>query len=140
LGDSGSFEEVIMDAKGLRSVIENLPNHGEYSQKLEAHPLLAINRNPTYKNQKDHWLRWLGDYDGPGFYERKTHSGRDAKYIYNHIMCSPMLLYLPEVLGVSIELIGNAYDAVIKANDPKMAKQCAIIRSIIPFELVEEYL
>jgi hypothetical protein len=126
-----------MDAKGLRSVIENLPNQGEYSQKLEAHPLLAINRNPTYKNQKDHWLRWLGDYDGPGFYERKTHSGRDAKYIYNHIMCSPMVLYLPEAFGVSADLIRNAYDAVIKANDPKMAKQCRIIRCIIPFELLE---
>ena len=59
------------------------------------------------------------------------------KYIYNHIMCSPMVLYLPEALGLTTELIRNAYDAVIKANDPKMAKQCAIVRSIIPFELLE---
>jgi len=129
-----------MDAKEMRAVIEMLPNHGEYSQKLEAHPLLAINRNPTYKNQKDHWLRWLGDYDGPGFYERKTHAGRDAKYVYNHIMCSPMLLYLPEALGVSTVLIKKAYDEVIKTNDPKMAKQCGIIRKTIPFELVEKEL
>ena len=129
-----------MDAKGLRAVIEKLPKHGEYSQKLEAHPLLAINRDPWYKSQKEHWLGWLGDYDGPGFYERKTHAGRDAKYIYNHIMCSPMLLYLPEALGVSTELIKKAYDEVIKTNDPKMAKQCRTIRIIIPFELVEKEL
>ena len=126
-----------MNAKEMRAVIEKLPKHGEYSQKLEAHPLLAINREPWYKSQKEHWLGWLGDYDGPGFYQRKTHAGRDAKYIYNHIMCSPMLLYLPEALGGSTELIRNAYDAVIKANDPKMAKQCAIVRSIISYELLE---
>lgn len=129
-----------MDAKGLRAVIQKLPNHGKYSQKLEAHKRLAINRIPWYKSQKEHWLGWLGDYDGPGFYQRKTHAGRDAKYIYNHIMCSPMVLYLPEALGLSTELIRNAYDAVIKVNDPKMAKQCAIVRSIIPFELVEKEL
>jgi hypothetical protein len=129
-----------MDAKGLRAVIEKLPSHSQFSQKLEAHPLLAINRDPWYKSQKEHWLGWLGDYDGPGFYQRKTHAGRDSKYIYNHIMCSPMLLYLPEAIGVSTELIRNAYDAVLKANNPKMGKQCRIIRSIIPFQVIDEKL
>jgi len=127
-----------MDARELKAVIQRLEEHGEYSQKLEAHPLLAINREPWYKSQKEHWLRWLKDYDGPGFYKRKTHSGRDAKYIYNHIMCSPMLLYLPEALGVSTNLIKKAFDAVIRSNEAKMAKQCSLIRSIIPFCLVEE--
>jgi hypothetical protein len=51
-----------------------------------------------------------------------------------------MLLYLPEALGVSTELIKKAYDEVIKTNDPKMAKQCGIIRKTIPFELVEKEL
>lgn len=127
-----------MDAKKLRGVIQGLPEHGTFSRKLEAHPLLAINRDPWYKSQKEHWLGWLKDYDGPGFYKRKTHAGRDAKYIYNHIMCSPMLLYLPEALGVSETLIKKAFEAVIQAMDPRMAKQCSIIRSIIPFSLVEE--
>ena len=129
-----------MDAKGLRAVIEKLPSHSHFSQKLEANPLLAINRNPWYKSQKEHWMGWLGEYDGPGFYGRKTHTGRDAKYIYNHIMCSPMLLYFPDALGVSAELIKKAYDEVIQTNDPKMAKQCGIIRKTIPFELVEKEL
>ena len=125
-----------MNANGLRNVITKLPEHGAYSQKLEAHKRLAINRIPWYKSQQEHWVGWLKEYDGPGFYNRKNHTGRDAKYIYNHIMCSPMLLYLPEVMGVSIELIRNAYDAVIKASEPKMAKQCGVIRGIIPFEVV----
>ena len=127
-----------MDARQLRKVIERLPEHGEFSRKLEAHPLLAINRDPWYKSQKEHWLGWLKDYDGPGFYKRKNHAGRDAKYIYNHIMCSPMLLYLPEALDVQRELIQKAFHAIIEANNPKMAKQCAIIRAIIPFDLVKE--
>lgn len=126
-----------MDAKGLRAVIEKLPNHGEYSQKLEAHKRLAINRIPWYKSQKEHWIGWLKEYDGPGFYNRKNQTGRDAKYIYNHIMCSPMVLYLPEALGVSQTLIKKAFNAVIKSGDPGMAKQCGMIRKILPFELVE---
>ena len=123
-----------MHAKELRAVIQKLPAHGKFSQRLEAHKRLAINRDPWYKSQKEHWLGWLKDYDGPGFYHRKTHAGRDAKYIYNHINCSPMLLYLPEALGVPLELIQKAFRAVIEANQPSMARQCGIIRRVIPFE------
>jgi hypothetical protein len=83
---------------------------------------LAINRNPWYKSQKEHWLGWLKDYDGPGFYQSKTHTGRDAKYICNHINCSPILLYLPEALRVPLELIQKAFEAVIKANESGMAR------------------
>jgi hypothetical protein len=111
-----------MDAKKLRGVIQGLPEHGTFSRKLEAHPLLAINRDPWYKSQKEHWLGWLKDYDGPGFCQSKTHTGRDAKYICNHINCSPILLYLPEALGVPLELIQKAFEAVIKANESGMAR------------------
>jgi hypothetical protein len=128
-----------MDAKGLRNIIRKLPEHGMYSQKLEAHKRLAINRAPWYKSQKEHWVGWLKDYDGPGYYKRKTHAGRDARYIYNHIMCSPMLLYLPEALGVSRVLVKKAFYAVLKSKEPGMAKQCGVIRRIIPFEMVEEH-
>jgi len=129
-----------MDAGQLREVIERLPEHGEFSRKLEAHPLLAINRDPWYKSQKEHWLGWLKDYDGPGFYNRKTHAGRDAKYIYNHIMCSPMLLYLPEALGVETNLVQKAFHAVIKSNNSRMARQCGLIRKTIPFKTFEPML
>jgi hypothetical protein len=129
-----------MDSKKLREVIKKLPSHRQYSIRLEAHPLLAINRNPWYKSQKEHWLGWLKNYDGPGFYKRKTHSGRDAKYIYNHIMCSPMLLYLPEALGIDSALIQKAFETVTLANEPSMARQCGMIRKIIPFKLLESRL
>lgn len=44
-----------------------------------------------YRTQKEHWLGWLGDYEGPGAYKRKTGVKRDAKYAYNHIVCPELL-------------------------------------------------
>jgi hypothetical protein len=57
-----------------------------------------------YKSQKDHWLGWLSEYDGPGFYGRKTGS-RTAEYAYNHIVCPPMVLWLSEASGVDKSLV-----------------------------------
>jgi hypothetical protein len=53
-----------------------------------------------YKSQKEHWLGWLSEYDGPGFYGRKTNGSRSAEYAYNHIVCPPMVLWLAEASGV----------------------------------------
>lgn len=49
-----------------------------------------------YKTQKQHWLGWLGEYHGPGYYGRKPQTPRNARHAYNHIMCPEMLLYLIE--------------------------------------------
>ena len=48
-----------------------------------------------------------------------------------------MVLYLPEALGVSQVLVKKAFYVVIKSKDPGMAKQCGIIRKMLPFELLE---
>ena len=46
---------------------------------------------------KRHWVGWLEEYDGPGFYNRKRPSAdRDAQFIYNHLHCPPMLCWLAE--------------------------------------------
>lgn len=39
-----------------------------------------------YLTQKQHWLRWLGGYHGPGAYGRLTGKRRDARFAYNHIV------------------------------------------------------
>ncbi|WP_434480819.1 hypothetical protein [Gemmatimonas sp.] len=39
--------------------------------------------NVWYLTQKEHWLGWLGEYDGPGGYSRTSTRKRDAKYAYN---------------------------------------------------------
>lgn len=52
-----------------------------------------------YTSQKEHWLGWLAEYHGPGYYGRKN-SDRSAEVIYNHIACPPMALWLAEASGI----------------------------------------
>ena len=48
-------------------------------------------RRASYATQKEHWLGWLSEYNGPGYYGRKS-SHRSAEFVYNHIVCPmPML-------------------------------------------------
>ena len=45
-----------------------------------------------YRSQLEHWLGWLEKYDSPGAYGRKVTSGRDARFVYNHVVEPKMLL------------------------------------------------
>jgi hypothetical protein len=36
-----------------------------------------------YTTQKEHWLGWLSEYCGPGYYGRKNWQ-RSAEFVYNH--------------------------------------------------------
>jgi len=129
-----------MRARQLRSIIKKLSKHGKYSRKLQSSKQSALNQDVWYKSQNEHWLGWLKDYDGPGDYNRKTNSGRDARFIYNHVMCPPMLLYLPEALGVPHRFIIKAFRQVQRIGRASLPKQCGAIRRAIPFELVEKEL
>lgn len=53
-----------------------------------------------YRTQKEHWIGWLAQYDGPGAYGRRTDVVRDARYAYNHIVEPAMLLYLAKAAGI----------------------------------------
>jgi hypothetical protein len=46
----------------------------------------VVDPKKWYTTQKQHWVGWLGEYQGPGFYGRRTGSRRDAEYAYNHIV------------------------------------------------------
>ena len=59
----------------------------------------ASGRPTWYRSQKEHWVGWLGEYDGPGFYGRRNWD-RSAAFVYNHINCAPMVLWLAEALGI----------------------------------------
>ena len=52
-----------------------------------------------YTSQKEHWLGWLAESGGPRYYGRKN-SHRSADFIFNHIVCPPMVLWLAEASGV----------------------------------------
>jgi hypothetical protein len=92
-----------------------------------------------YQNQKEHWQGWLGEYDGPGAYDRKEWASRDAKFIWNHIQCAPMLYWLAEALGLPDTDLDRAYQDIIAA--PKRnAAQCAALRRVFPWATIEEAL
>lgn len=96
--------------------------------------------NPTvwYQTQKEHWLRWLEGYDGPGGYGRIPGQGRDAKYAYNHIVCHKMLLWIIEAAGVNSDMVAAARRAAEK-KDSMMAKSAAV-RKFVPWEVLVDAL
>lgn len=89
-----------------------------------------------YQHQREHWEGWLGAYDGPGAYGRKEWASRDAKFIWNHIQCVPMLYWLAEALALPDVDLDRAYQDVIAA--PKRdASQCAALRRVFPWHVIE---
>ncbi len=93
-----------MNYKKLLKLIQDKEEKSKHAYKFEK-DLLKMGRlskndmNPWYGSQKEHWIGWLEEYNGAGYYNRKDNN-RDAKYIFNHINCPPMLLWLCEVSGV----------------------------------------
>lgn len=107
--------------------------------------LVAISRMPEdrrnprqavwYESQKEHWIGWLLDYRSPGAYGRKVVEGRDARFVYNHVVCPDLLLFLAKGSGVSEQRLRAAREAARSAGTTQMA-QSAAIRKQIPWELV----
>ncbi len=76
-------------------------------------------RDVWYSSQKEHWLGWLRQYDGPGYYGRKNPQ-RSAEFVYNHIGCPPMLLWLGEACRIPRQRVMEAKRAALAAG-PKLA-------------------
>jgi len=97
-------------------------------------------KNPKkwYMTQKEHWLGWLAEYDGPGAYGRQTGVQRDAKYAYNHIVEPEMLLYLASASGVDGALVVAANQAF--AERTTLMQASGTIRKIIPWETIAKAL
>ena len=131
-----------MTPKALRSKISTLkvaaPLTESYSRVLIEREIWT-DAGVWYSSQKEHWLGWLAEYDGPGAYGRKTHGGRTAEFVYNHINCPPMLLWLAEAAGVPKSKLLGAKRAAL-AGPAKRGSHCALIRRAIPWTVVEECL
>lgn len=91
-----------------------------------------------YGSQKEHWRGWLRGYHGPGYYKRKKWD-RPAEFAYNHLLCPPMVLWLGEASGVPKPRVAAARKAALSAAS-SLATQCAAIRKVIPWELIESRL
>lgn len=76
----------------------------EFIHKIECLPSDEPVHDPRvwYMTQKEHWLDWLREYDGPGAYGRMAGTQRDARFAYNHIVEPKMLLWLIEAAGVKL--------------------------------------
>jgi hypothetical protein len=84
-----------------------------------------------FRTQKEHWLGWLSEYNGPGAYGRKGGEGRDAKYAYNHSVCPNLLLYLALALGADTAKIKEAQQAYLR--ESSLMAQCGAVRKVIPW-------
>jgi hypothetical protein len=130
-----------MTPKSLRTKISKLrvaaPITKAYAKALMERGIWS-DEGVWYSSQKEHWMGWLSQYDGPGAYGRKTWGGRSAEYVYNHIGCPPMLLWVAEAAGVSRKALLSAKRSALASR--KRISNCAAIREEIPWSFVEERL
>lgn len=89
-----------------------------------------------HSSQKEHWLGWLSDYDGPGAYRRKTWRGRDAEFVYNHVVNPKMLIWLAEAAGAPKAKVKRACAAALSAGATMQAMSAAI-RRVLPFSEID---
>lgn len=87
-----------------------------------------------YKTQKEHWLGWLKNYDGPGAYGRQPGRQHDARYVYNHVVNPYMLLYLIKVLDMPAEIVAAAQAACERGKT--LMEKSGLIRKIVPWSAV----
>ena len=76
-------------------------------------------------SQKQHWIGWLREYTGPGYYGRKNRH-QSAEFVYNHIVCPPMVLWLGEVTGVQRDESLEAKRAALSVGPSLPALSAAI--------------
>jgi hypothetical protein len=121
-------------ARAIRRFRAHLPITAAFEIELAKRRLFDRKRN-WYHSQKEHWLGWLSEYNGPGAYGRSRWKGRSAEFVYNHINCPPMALWLGEASGVSSRTVRTAMDNALSAG-PNFSSQCAAIRRAIPWEAI----
>lgn len=129
-----------MEVSALRHAIAALPEgllrHRELEKQLAAgYPP----RKTWYRSQKEHWLGWLEEYQGPGAYGRKGGADRDAAFAFNRIQCAPMLFWLAEAARIDVRKLNRAKAEILAAGG-NGARQCAAFRRIISWEMIEQRL
>lgn len=129
-----------MTKEQLRARIARLPGHAPRSDRFEK--ALAIRKDrredPWYGSQKEHWLGWLKDYRGPGYYGRKTWDVV-AEGVYNRVVNPAMLVWLADAAGVPAPDVTRAAKAALDGGSTMM-QQSGSIRRVVPWRMIEERL
>ena len=123
-----------MTPQSFRRRIKLLNAGGRLTGELERAIFANAKRKPWYRTQKEHWLGWLAEYGGPGYYGR-TNSNRRAEIVYNHINCAPMVFWLAEASHVQRSLLLVAKRSALRAG-PSYPRQTAAIRRLIPWAVL----
>jgi hypothetical protein len=125
-------------ARKIKKCRVTQPITASYERALEREGIWSA-EGVWYRSQKEHWSGWLSEYNGPGAYNRKTRRGRSAEFVYNHINCPPMLLWLAEAAGVPKTNVLAAKRSALAARQTR-GTHCAVIRKFIPWQAIEEKL
>jgi hypothetical protein len=121
-----------MEIAELASRIEKFPERLPISDKFEkASGALSSKKHHHvwYSSQKEHWLGWLSHYPW----------GKSAEFVYNHLKCAPMLVWLAEATGVSKAELTKASDAALAALAARvnLSSECAAVRKLIPWRSIK---
>jgi hypothetical protein len=128
-----------MTPRTLRAYIKPLPEYLNKTRAMETALREGTGFNKAwYRSQKEHWLGWLAEYDGPGAYGRSD-AKRDARFVYNHIQCAQMLFWLSEALDTPSDILNTTFEAVVAAPN-RGAQQCAALRSHLPWDQIADRL
>ena len=126
-----------MRQKDLRTYVLNMDPFLPRCRSLELAIGVGVGLgNALYGSQKQHWLEWLDDYAMRATLGGDTYNVRSAGFIYNRIMCPPMLYWLAEGARVPDFILDDAYHAVVAA-PPRPGSRCAALRRALPWRSVE---
>ena len=129
-----------MTPQQLRAKLKHLdaepPLTVAFERELAAHT--ASLRKAWYSHQKEHWLGWLKEYDGPGYYGRNSWDVT-AEKVYNRVNNPAMVLWLGEAAGIPTKQVKQAVSAA-KSAGTTFPSQCGAIRREIPWSDIEPLL
>ena len=86
-----------------------------------------------YDTHRDHWIGWLEDYDGPGFYGRSDW-GVDARTVYQRLNNGRMIVWLNEAAGERSVLIRTTIREMKLRGNGRKQTEAKIARAHHPWE------
>lgn len=124
-------------ARCIRKLKPHLPISDSFDTEMPGGS--AEQKRAWYSSQRQHWLGWLDEYDGPGAYGRREPGGRDAEFVYNHIVNPKMLIWLAEAAGAPRSRLLRAKKAALSVG-ARMQAMSAAIRREFPYAYIETLL
>jgi hypothetical protein len=98
-----------------------------------AMPLSGRLSEGGYETHRDHWIRWLEEYDGPGFYGRSNWDV-DARTVYQRLNNGRMIVWLNEAAGGRPQAIGATIREMKLRGNGRKQTEAKIARAHHPWE------